>query len=377
MKHAFILLLALLCTIVSVRGETNPIPFNWKLSGRLLLDGGAYIHSPKELHTGAHISDVRLAAKVKIGSEWYTKIDVGFAGNKVTLKDAYTEYGKDGNYLRAGYMLGFFSINQSTSTNDYLFNTASNVAETFYPDRRLGISYTRSLPSYYFSAGAFCGDGLMFSEAIKPGCNFTGRAVWRPVHSPGHLFHIGTGALFKIPNLDTETGRRELRLKSKGVTYISSPRLLDLTLDNAENQLQTNAECLLFHNKWLLQSEYIFMRVKQTSNLPAYVAQGGYIQGGFLLRGTKYAYDSLDAIPMMPEEAHAILLVCRYNYTNLNDLSSHLTGGSQHDLSVGINYYFNSYISSRLNYAHLWMDKYSTLGRCNINLIQLRLQVRF
>lgn len=87
--------------------------------------------------------------------------------------------------------------------------------------------------------------------------------------------------------------------------------------------------------------------------------------------------DTLDAIPVMPEDPHSILLACRYNYTNLNDFSSHITGGSQHDVSIGINYYFNKYISSRLNYAHLWMDKYSALGKCEINMMQVRLQVRF
>ena len=94
----------------SVFATPDSSPIDWKLSGRLFLDGGVYIHSPKELHAGAHIADVRLAAKVRIYSNWYTKIDVGFANNKITLKDAFTEYGKDGNYFRAGYMLGYYSI---------------------------------------------------------------------------------------------------------------------------------------------------------------------------------------------------------------------------------------------------------------------------
>ena len=133
MRHVTTLLLIILYTF-PVFASPGSSPIDWKLSGRLFLDGGTYIHSPKSLHTGAHISDVRLAAKVHIYSNWYTKIDIGFANNKVTMKDAFTEYGKDGNYFRAGYMLGYYSIDQSTSTNDLVFNTASNVAETFYPD---------------------------------------------------------------------------------------------------------------------------------------------------------------------------------------------------------------------------------------------------
>lgn len=376
MKHIATLFLILLITL-PVFATPDASPIDWKLSGRLLLDGGVYIHSPEALHAGAHISDVRLAAKVRIYSCWYTKIDVGFANNKVTLKDAFTEYGKDGNYFRAGYMLGYYSIDQSTSTNDLIFNTASNVSETFYPDRRIGVSYTRSLPSYYLSAGAFCGDGLSFSETTKPGYNFSGRIVWRPINSSGQLLHIGTGALFKVPDEDTETQTQQIRLKSKGVTYIPSPRTLELTVGEAKNQVQSNVECLFFRHKWLLQTEFLYTNIHRKNHKPSYSAHGGYIMGGFLLKGTKYAYDTLDAVPVMPEEPHSILLACRYNYTNLNDFSNNMTGGSQHDLSIGINYYFNKYISSRLNYAHLWMDKYSAVGKCEINMMQLRLQVRF
>lgn len=376
MKQITTLFLILLTTI-PIFAVPDSSPIDWRVSGRLLLDGGAYIHSPKTLHAGTHISDVRLAAKVRIYSYWYTKIDVGFANNKVTLKDAFTEYGKDGNYFRAGYMLGYYSIDQSTSTNDLVFNTASNVSETFYPDRRIGVSYTRSLPSYYLSAGAFCGDGLSFSETTRAGYNFSGRAVWRPLNTSEVLLHIGAGALFKVPDKDTETGLQQIRLKSKGVTYIPSPRPLDLAFDHVKDQIQSNIECLLFRKKWLLQTEFLYTKIHQKDIRPSYSAHGGYILGGFLLKGNKYAYDALDAVPVMPQEPHSILLACRYNYTNLNDFSSHITGGSQHDLSIGINYYFNTYISSRLNYAHLWMDKYSLLGKCGINMMQVRLQVRF
>lgn len=36
----------------SVFATPDSSPIDWKLSGRLFLDGGVYIHSPKELHAG-------------------------------------------------------------------------------------------------------------------------------------------------------------------------------------------------------------------------------------------------------------------------------------------------------------------------------------
>lgn len=376
MKRIFVFLfiLAFGTQLFAAQDSTK---LSWKLSGRLLIDGGLFINPPTSFNSGVTITDIRLAGKVRFMSNWYTKIDIGFANNKVSLKDAYIEYGKDGNYFRAGYMLGYFSIDQSTSTNDLVFNTTANVTETFYPGRRIGLSYTRSMPSYYLSTGAFCGDNLNLSDKIKQGYNFTGRIVWRPVNTSGKLFHIGTGILFKVPNLDTETGKRQIRLGSKGVTYIPCPQTLDVTIEDVKNQVQANAECLFFHHKWLFQGEYLQMRVNRTGSQSSFNARGGYVQGGFLIKGAKYGYDSLDAVPVMPEEPHAIMLVCRYNYTGLDNTGNNINGGSQHDLSVGINYYFNQYLSSRINYSSLWTDTHSAIGKSRTGMIQARLQVRF
>ncbi|MCC8142496.1 MAG: OprO/OprP family phosphate-selective porin [Tannerellaceae bacterium] len=374
-KKTLTLCWALYTCVLAATAHTPPI--DWKLSGRLFIDGGAYVNSPPELHNDMHISEIRLGTKMRYQTHWYAKIDIGFANNKVALKDAYLQYSKEDNYFRAGYMLGFFSMDQSTSTNDYVFHTGSNITETYYPGRRTGISYTRSVENYYCSFDGFMGDGLTRAETIKPGYNFTGRYVWRPINQEAHVFHLGTGALFRIPDKDTETGKRPLSLKTKGVTYMPSVQLLDLSLEDVDNQSQTNVEYLFFHRKWLLQGEYLLMKVKQPGTLPGYTSHGGYLMAGFLLKGNAYGYDLLDALPEMPVEPRSLLLACRYNYTNLNDKHSQLYGGRQHDISAGLNYYVNAYISTRLNYTHLWMDKHSTLRKNNIHIPQARLQIRF
>lgn len=376
MKNTFILIFTLIISF-SLKANNDSTLISWKLTGRLFLDGGLYTHKPAQLHSGVGIPDIRLGAKLHILSKWYVKLDIGFAKNKVSLKDAYVEYNKNNHYFRGGYMIGFFSLEESNSTNEYIFNTATNVAETFYSDRRIGISYTRSLPLYYFSAGAFCGDGLNFSEKTAQGYNFTGRGVWRPVNTPDKLFHIGTGILFKVPDKNTETGKRPLTIGSKGVTYLASPKTVGITIDNAIHQIQGNIEILFFDNRWIFQTEYLLMRIKEKTFSSVYKAQGGYIQGGLLLKGEHFDYDKLDALPLIPTDPHSVLLVCRYNYTDLNDKSVHLLGGQQHDISIGVNYYFNKYICSKLNYSELWLDKYSNIGKSRVGIIQARLQIRF
>ena len=140
--------------------------------------------------------------------------------------------------LRIGYMIGMFSLDQSVSTNDYLFMTGANVAEIFYPGRRIGASYTWSKSKFYASGSVFCGDGLNFHKNIKQGVNATLRFVYRPLDNAHTLLHIGTGGLYKRPDKNTETGERSISLKGTGDTYL--PYLLYSTRQSATANANIN-----------------------------------------------------------------------------------------------------------------------------------------
>lgn len=124
--------------------------------------------------------------------------------------------------LRAGHMMGIFSLDQSSSSNNGLFLTVANVAGTFYPGRRVGVSYTYAAPQIYASAGVFCGDGLNSDPKVSPGVNATGRLVYRPFHEEGKLLHIGSGAFFKKPDRIQELGRT-IELSNTGNTSLPAP----------------------------------------------------------------------------------------------------------------------------------------------------------
>lgn len=348
-----------------------------RLSGRLFLDAGFFMNNPEEVHSGTHLPEIRLGGKIKIGSHWCSKIDIGFSNGKVSLKDAYLEYGKNENYFRAGYMLGFYSIDQSTSTNDLVFNTPANVAETFYPGRHTGISFTRSVMNYYLSFGVFPGDKLNYAETTKPGYNLSGRGVWRPVNDGYDLVHIGTGMTFRKADLDKETGKRSLRLKSKGVTELTVPAFLEIEFEDSRYQTQNNIEYLQYRGKWMVQSELMSTYIRMESAQDNFTGYGGYLQGGFLLKGNRYGYDETDALPVMPVEKGSLLLLARVNYTHLNNKRNHWYGGTQKDLSAGLNYYFNQYISTRLNYNLILTDRHAALGKQSIHIVQARIQIRF
>lgn len=362
-----------ICCIISAP-ETAHAQLSYHLGGRLFIDGGTYIHAPEGFNAGTSISDIRLTGKFGWGDQWKGKIDVGYAGNKVSLKDAYLQHNRGDHMFRVGHMYSIFSLDQSSSSNDLLFLTPANVAEVFSPGRRIGVSYTYSTPSLYASAGMFCGDRLNFKKEVKQGANGTVRFVYRPWHEEGRLLHIGTGTLLKVPDRPSAEEGRLLELEGSGNTSLSSPGVFNVRLENVKQQWQWNLESILQYGRFFMQAEYMRMWVNRIA-MPAYSAHGGYVECGWVIRGRTLVYDAQDALQVCAPGEHSVLLFGRFNCTDMNDGS--LTGGKMYDASIGANYYPYKYLIFRLNYSHQWTDEYTVTGKQNWGLLQARVQLKF
>ncbi|MDE5677271.1 porin [Phocaeicola sp.] len=361
-------LIAFWCPVWAFAESGIPI----KLGGRLFVDGGLFTETDRSAYVKTGITEVRLTGKINLPDDWYTKIDVGFAGNKASLKDAFAQKIWGNNMFRAGYMLGMCSIEQSSSTNDFVFMTAANVAETFYLGRRVGITYTYAKDKYYISAGGFCGDGLG-DDKVMPGYNMTLRGVFCPLNKEGERLHVGFGGLFRRPDKEKTQAYRSARFKSNGVTYLSVPSALDVEVDQVKHTFQWNVEAVYLSRRYFLQAEYLSMNV-QREKVDRYQPWGAYMQGGFLIKGNFFSYDVWDALPLTPKEDRSLLLSGCVNVTSLND--GLVRGGLQQDVTVGLNYYMNKYVILKLNGSVVWTKEKEEMKR-TFGVLQTRLQVRF
>ena len=373
MKLKTLLALLLLIPGQSVFSQSEKL--SWKLAGRLHFDGVGYVSAPDTLDANLDIVDARLGGKVTMGN-WYLTIDVSFAGVKVTAKDIFLQYSQDGNYYRLGHQFGSFGFEQTNSSNDLLFNAAANVTNLFTPGRRLGFTYTRTKPRYYVSAGAFLGDEITVKNAIKQGHNLTLRGAWKPINEEHQFIHIGASGYYRVPNTDKTTDTKRLVVSAKGVTRTKSPSLQYIKFEDVENQIQFGGDCYMFKDKWMLQAEYMWMRVNQ-KHAKDYQGHGGYVQAGYLIKGNTYGYDQVDALPTMPTDNGSLLVIVRYNNSRMNDNSSGLFAGNQQDFSLGLDYFYNKHLSTRLSYSYIKTDEKSTLGEQDIHTILARVQFKF
>ncbi len=343
-----------------------------KIGGRFILDGIGYFNDTDTLHHQANITDLRLTGTATYG-DWFMRIDVGYDGNRLGMKDTFLQYSKNGHYLRFGHMLNAFGIDPAVSTYDYQFINCANSTSLLYFGRHIGMVYLKSASKYYVSLNAFAGDNIgNINRSLRQGYNFSGRAVYRPFTEDTKLLQIGTSVLYRKPDQDTETGISNITFSSTGVTGLASPDYQYLSIDNARNQIQANAEFLMVMGKWMFQGEYLFSMTRRAEgkNLRTH---GGYLQGGYMILGTGYGYDFSEAVPSAPLQPKALQLIARYNISDLNDSKANLFGGNMQDVSVGLTYQFNKHVSSRLIYSWVNLDQHSPLGAGDLHMLQARI----
>ena len=363
-----LLFVSILLTATSVSGQVK-----FKLRGRIFIDGGVYINAPDTLSHTAGMPDIRLGGIFTLPHDWSAKVDVRFSKNEVSVKDVFIQKKYNEHIFRLGHMFGSYSLDQTASTNDYVFMTGSYAAESFYLGRRLGLSYNYAAQRYFAAAGIFVGDKLYSPDAI-PGINGTLRFVYRPILKENTILHIGTGAMFRTPDKDKKTGYTSTQLGGKANTYLTAPRALNLAFNETNSQWQWNTEVLGLMKRWLIQAEYLLTHINSRDK-GKYTGNGAYIEGGYLIRGKMLEYDYADALSYCTSAPHSLLLSARFDHINLN--SHEIRGGKLYDLTVALNYYLNKYLIFRLNYSHQWTDEYSQLGKTNWGLFQARAQFKF
>ena len=374
MRNKYIYPFLLLFASQSVLAQSDKL--SWRLSGRMQFDGVGYISSPDTLSHQLDMVDLRLGGKVTLGN-WYLNVDVSFAGNKVSVKDAFLQYSQNSNYIRGGHQYVFTGIEQANSSNDQLLNNISNMGALLDHGRKLGFTYTRAMPHYYLTAGAFMGDDIHVKSEVKQGYSTLLRTVWRPVNQKGELIHVGASGYYRVPNELKGDQTKSVTFANRGAVRSKGPNLHYLSINDAKNQVEVSGEVLGFKDRWMFQSEYYWTRVNRDASAEAYQAHGGYVQGGYLLKGRYYGYDQVDAFPMLPTEPGSLLLIARYNQSEMNHDKSALYAGNQKDVSVGLCYTYNKHFSARLNYSYVKLDEHSTLGKDDIHVVQCRMQFRF
>lgn len=383
-KILFLASATLLCTPAALMAQDDEPKLKINPTGRILLDGALYASPQKyEFKDGFAIPDVRLGAKAQYG-KWKAKIDVGFAYNKVGLKDVYFEYDfNEKNLLRGGSFIHQYGLQSATSSSmkPTMEEPISNAV--FNDSRQIGLMYVYN-GDKFFGTGSVHVEPKATTVVLRPdqftqeGWGFRSRLVARPLHETGKVVQVGFSGGFATPQNvnDPNTPHNSFQFKSNFPTRVAQVTAIDATVDHAMNLWKFTPELLLNYGPVALETQYFFQRVNRREGLHAYTSQGAYATLRGLILGGDYNYSMPDAGLATPKKG-SLECVLSYNYTSLTDASAGIYGGRLNDLSCTFNYYINKYMIARLHYSYTHTWDRASAGSMTLNGFMARLQIIF
>ena len=200
------------------------------------------------------------------------------------------------------------------------------------------------------------------------------RVQYRPYLKDGQVIHVALSSRFY--KLGDKTEHR-LSYRAGAPSTLVSEKFLRAELTDAKSEWKYAADVVMTLGRWYAQAEYLRTRVKRLDGAPAYDGEGGYAQVGYALLGGRYSYNMSTGMASSTGPK-SLELLCRYNFTNMNDRGAGIMGGQQHDISVGASYYFNKHVALKASYTNVSVDKHSPVaGEQSFDMVQGRIQVSF
>lgn len=362
-------------------------------TGRLLIDGALYSSPEKYLFKdGMAIPEARLGVNFYYG-KWMSMIDVGFAYGKIGLRNMWIQYNFDSkNNLRVGNFIQPFGYQSTTTANNKSTFEQPLVSALYTPGIQLGLMYTFQNKNFY-SATAFHVESSALTSVMnyplfnQQGYSVLTRDVWRLKNSEDKDFSVlqaGISLDFSSPErhlADDKDVHDAFTNSAYFPTKVSSVWAINSMVDKAKNRFKLSPELVAAYRRLAFESQYFYETISRRNSLSNISSQGFYVTLRGVLFGTDYSYDAAQAYILNPKKS--LEFVADYNFS---DFSKNQAGKAQ-SISLTLNYYFNAYITARLNYTYtkaydLTNFVYDSNDDKNLtslkqNAFQLRLMVLF
>jgi len=384
----FITVLAAACAFPATAEEDEAPKFTIKPTGRILLDGAAYIGGNSDVTEetdtkfvdGVAIPDLRLGVKAQYG-KWKAKIDVGFGYGKVGLKDTYFEYDfNHENLIRAGYFVPQWGLNSETSSSMKPSYEEPTSNEFFNANPRLlALMWQYDKGEYFAGTTVFAGANAMKENAAASGKQSWGaqtRLLWRPKRIDGNVLQFGCSFNYSSPN---GPDHESFTFSANFPTRVSKITNVSATVDHAKGAFKLSPEFLFIKDRIAFETQYYYLNVFRKEGFHNYRAHGAYGMLRTLLIGDMFTYNHSDAGVATPAP-HSLEMVIAYNYTKASDAAAGIHGGITQDASCTFNYYINSWMIARLRYSYTTVRDRMVEGllpKRHVNTIEARLQIKF
>ena len=280
------------------------------------------------------------------------------------------------NYLAVETPAGRFRAGQfktpvgwedgNTSTGATLFLERALPEQAVHEGRRVGLEWQRGIASKWLLQAAWFAHGDLNADA--DGTTIAGRAVFTPVRRDDSVVHLGVSASRE------ERDGGTARVRARPEVALTPVRLVDTgTLQGVDHVDRVGAEAGWLRGPLLVQAEYLTLRAQHPAK-SNFRSEGGYVTAAWLLTGEAHGYKGSGfSNPVPAHRWGAVELALRFSTLDLDDGS--VTGGREHDWTLGLNWYLGQHFKLQANYIRAFSDR----GDLHIDprILALRAQIAF
>lgn len=326
--------------------------FEFNLRGRIYAD---YVKASDDDGTmdvsGTEFRTVRLGIEGKAWHDVKYKFEADFAGDDVTVKDAYMQIKTTMGSITVGQFKTPNSLDEQTSSRYITFMERASFTDAFGFARQIGIAWNDGGDNWTVKAGIFKGSN---SNDGQGDLTVAARATY------GGKFNNGNWIIGGSVRNRTSDG--QLRYRQRPHVH-KSDRFVNTGKVGNGDDFFYGAEAGLQLGSFHGAAEYGFLSAKAAGTGGGNATlSGGYAEIGYFLTGesrplklNKGAWDRPKVKrPVNEGGIGAVSINARYDLIDLTN--DGLFGGEQDSMILGLNWYLNRHTRIMANYSHSRID---------------------
>ncbi|KPK29936.1 MAG: hypothetical protein AMK70_14975 [Nitrospira bacterium SG8_35_1] len=360
--------------------------FYLRVGGRIFVDIAKYFEDRNDLgDDGIGLRNFMIEMNGRFNKNWLFRLSWGgftnggrFDGSGAYLDDAYVSYiGFDKIALVLGQHGEPFSLEDMSSSLSTTFMERA-LPNALVTGSNVGASFNTYRGWWGLNAGLYAEDLESGRDLSDQGYGLTGRIYFNPAFSKGKLFHLGSS--LSVRDISDTDGFFFRRRPESGLTDV---RYVDTgDVKNTENVLRYNIEAAVAAGSLSIQGEYIGAKLTRDSGYENLSFDGWYIFASWFPTGGSRNYFHREGVfgyPEIKSKNGELELAVRYSILDLTD--GPVRGGTEKNITFGVNWYLSRQIRLMANYIivdnDIFADADDTLeGNDDPRILQFRFQYR-
>ena len=315
----------------------------FKVRGRFHIDYGIHDDDEIDLDDGFLVRRAFIGVTGNINDDWSGIIEYNFAENNTGAQDVVLRRKWQGGTLKIGHFKVPVGMEEVSSTNNIIFIERNSPNTALVDARRLGIGYDYYGDAVGFQSMAF-GRGMGDNESGDDPIGLAGRFIYAPKMGDNQLHLAASVAYEDVRDYDA------VRYRDRPEARADGNRLVDTgTISDVDTTMKMGLEAAYQAGPFHMVAEYFNVDVdRNTGEDPSF--SGYHIYGVWNVTGEQRGYRNgvfRSLKPGSPDRG-AWELALRYSSLDLDDAG--FQGGTQDNITLGVNYYPNANVRFMLNY---------------------------